>query len=45
MEMGTTTRNFGRTIRMTITDIVKAILKHIIEPLNRPIREISKDYD
>jgi hypothetical protein len=45
MEMGTTTRNFGRSIRMTITDLIKSILKHITEPLNRPIREISKDYD
>lgn len=43
--MGTTTRNFRRSIRMTITDLIKFILKPITEPLNRPIREISKDYE
>ena len=45
MEMGTTTRDFRRVVRMSITDIVKSILKHITEPLNRPVREIMKDYD
>ena len=45
MEVGTTTRNFGRVVRVTITDIVKSILKGIREVLNRPIREIMKDYD
>ena len=45
MEMGTTTRDFGRVVRMSITDIVKYILKHIIEPLNRPVTQLVKDYD
>ena len=30
---------------MSITEILKSILKHIIEPLNRPIRQIMKDYE
>ena len=45
MEMGTTTRDFGRVVRMSITDIVKSILKHITEPLNRPVTQLVKDYD
>ena len=45
MEMGTTTRNFGRSIRMTITDLLKSTLKGLTEHLNRPVKEISKDYD
>ena len=45
MEMGTGKRNFGRVVRMSITDIVKYILKHIIEPLNRPVTQLVKDYD
>jgi hypothetical protein len=45
MEMGTTTRNFRRSIRMTITDIVKSTLKGLTEHLNRPVRELLKDYD
>jgi hypothetical protein len=43
--MGTTTRNFRRSIRMTITDIVKSTLKGLTEHLNRPVRELLKDYD
>ena len=43
--MGTTTRNFRRSIRMTITDLVKSTLKGLTEPLNRPVRELLKDYD
>ena len=30
---------------MTITDIVKSILKGITGVLERPVTEISKDYD
>ena len=30
---------------MTLTDIVKSTLKGITGVLNRPIREIMKDYD
>jgi hypothetical protein len=30
---------------MTFTDILKSTLKGLTEHLNRPIREISKDYD
>ena len=30
---------------MTFTDIVKSTLKGLTEFLNRPVTEISKDYD
>ena len=30
---------------MTITDLLKSILKGLTEFLNRPVTEISKDYD
>jgi hypothetical protein len=30
---------------MTITDIVKSTLKGLKEHLNRPVRELLKDYD
>lgn len=30
---------------MSITDIVKSILKHITDLLNRPVRQLVKDYD
>ena len=45
MEMGTRETNFGGSIRMTFTDIVKSTLKGLTEHLNRPVREIMKDYD
>ena len=30
---------------MTITDLLKSILKGLTEFLNRPVTEISKDYE
>ena len=45
MEMGTRETNFGGSIRMTFTDLLKSVLKGITGVLNRPIREIMKDYD
>ena len=45
MEMGTRERNFGGSIRMTFTDLLKSVLKVLTELLNHPVREIMKDYD
>ena len=43
--MGTTTRNFRRSIRLNITDLLKSILKGITEVLQPPVREINNYYD
>ena len=45
MEMGTRETNFGGSIRMTFTDLLKSVLKVLTELLNHPVREIMKDYE